>query len=122
LLSTAVTRTYFPPICAMTLAYSFSAPTATTVPVLAEAVLVAELAVQAAVSRLTAAAAATSAAAAAARRGAARVCRAAAAVLITNENDNQYGGERQAGPRSVRSHVRHASHSLGRAAAGPPRA
>ena len=54
LLSTAVTRTYRPPICEITFAYSFSAPTATTVPVVAVAVLVAELAEQAAASRLRA--------------------------------------------------------------------
>src|SRR5690349_25022917 len=66
LLSMAVTRTYLPPIWEITFAYWFSAPTATTVPVLAVAVLVAELAEQAAASRLTAAVAA---AAASARRG-----------------------------------------------------
>ena len=55
LLSMAVTRTYLPPICEITFAYSFSAPTATTVPVFAVAVLVAELAEQAAASRLAAA-------------------------------------------------------------------
>src|ERR1700733_4065161 len=108
LLSAAVTRTYFPPIWEITSAYSFSAPTATTVPVVAVAVLVAELAEQAAASSLAAAATAGSAAA---RRGpcargdialqcvtrAAGGFRSATAVLITNENDNQYGEERQAG-------------------------
>src|ERR1700728_3813563 len=38
LLSMAVTRTYLPPTCDITLAYSFSAPTATTTPDLAVAV------------------------------------------------------------------------------------
>ena len=48
LLSMAVTRTYLPPICEITFAYSFSAPTATTTPVVAVAVSLAPLAEQAA--------------------------------------------------------------------------
>jgi len=49
LLSIALTSTYLPPICEMTFAYSFSAPTAETTP----EVFPAELAEQAVASRPT---------------------------------------------------------------------
>jgi hypothetical protein len=51
LLSIALTVTYFPPICEMTFAYSFSAPTARMTPGLVPA----ELAEQAVASRPAAA-------------------------------------------------------------------
>jgi len=54
LLSTAVTWTYLPPIWLMTLAYWFSAPTATTTPLVLLAVEDAELVEQAAASSTTA--------------------------------------------------------------------
>src|ERR1022692_1313480 len=102
LLSTAVTRAYLPPICAITFAYWFSAATATTAPLRTVAVGVAELGVQAAASMLTAAVAAATAAI---RRrdiilqqnSADRGCPGPQRhLLIINENDNQYRLERQA--------------------------
>src|ERR1700729_409828 len=54
LLSMAVTRTYLPPICEITFAYSFSAPTAVTAPVVAVAVSLAPLEEQAAARPVTA--------------------------------------------------------------------
>src|SRR5208282_1674523 len=102
LLSIAVTRTYLPPIWPITLAYSFSAPTATTWPPGASGD--AELAEHAVASSPAATA---SAAATARRRGRMIGFLPIGGIrgLNTNENDNQY----TEGPQPVRREARNRS-------------
>src|ERR1022692_475472 len=111
LLSTAVAWTYLPPIWLITLAYWFSAPTAPITFALSPAVAWVGPGVHALTSKAAAAAASPTAAApsgppALARRGGIRQVPFSVVLheapgparLVTNENHNQYGWRRQAGP------------------------
>src|SRR5580692_9262460 len=113
LLSTAVTWTYLPPIWLITLAYSFSAPTATMTFALSVAAPGAApdkqpVASKAIPSRATAGATTAWAAARPRQGGMTRSVSGACCIwrhwcllhawLVTNENHNQYGGGRQADP------------------------